>query len=397
MFSNFKGGPALVITAAFIGPGTITLCVLAGVQNGFSLLWAMVLSILITIVIQNTTARISFTTRKGLAESILLQTSNPLLKFLFGVLLIGAIFIGNAAYEAGNLTGALIGIESLTKNIDFTFGTDVYFLPIIVGCIVAVLILLGSNKLLKNILVSIVLLMSISFLVTAILTKPNLLLALKGMFIPEFNSEDTLTIVGLLGTTIVPYNLFLHAALVKHETFSLSALRLDTIFAVTLGGIVSLSIIICAASLTGQPIQSVADLGLALAPLYGDYSTILMSLGLFAAGITSAITAPMAAAFVVSECFGWRSDSWKYKIAALFVLSCGVVFSSLQIKPIEMIKFAQITNGILLPVIGVFIIVLINNSRLMRGLTASVGLNVLLLSIEFFFVFLGFKSLGLIL
>ncbi|MDG2491361.1 MAG: Nramp family divalent metal transporter [Flavobacteriaceae bacterium] len=396
MFSNFKGGPALVITAAFIGPGTITLCVLAGVQNGFSLLWAMVLSILITIVIQNTTARISFTTRKGLAESILLQTSNPLLKFLFGVLLIGAIFIGNAAYEAGNLTGALIGIESLTKNIDFTFGTDVYFLPIIVGCIVAVLILLGSNKLLKNILVSIVLLMSISFLVTAILTKPNLLLALKGMFIPEFNSEDTLTIVGLLGTTIVPYNLFLHAALVKHETFSLSALRLDTIFAVTLGGIVSLSIIICAASLTGQPIQSVADLGLALAPLYGDYSTILMSLGLFAAGITSAITAPMAAAFVVSECFGWRSDSWKYKIAALFVLSCGVVFSSLQIKPIEMIKFAQITNGILLPVIGVFIIVLINNSRLMRGLTASVGLNVLLLSIEFFFVFLGFKSLGLI-
>lgn len=396
MFSNFRGGPALVITAAFIGPGTITLCVLAGVQNGFSLLWAMVLSILITIVIQNTTARISFTTRKGLAESVLFQTSNPLLKFLFGALLIGAIFIGNAAYEAGNLTGALIGIESLTKNIDFTFGTDVYFLPIIVGCIVAVLILLGSNKLLKNILVGIVLLMSISFLVTAILTKPNLLLVLKGMFIPEFNSKDTLTIVGLLGTTVVPYNLFLHAALVKHETFSLSALRLDTIFAVTLGGIVSLSIIICAASLTGQPIQSAADLGLALAPLYGDYATILMSLGLFAAGITSAITAPMAAAFVVSECFGWRSDSWGYKIAALFVLSCGVVFSSLQIKPIEVIQFAQITNGILLPVIGVFIIVLINNSRLMRGLTASVGLNILLFSIEFFFVFLGFKSLGLI-
>jgi manganese transport protein len=396
MFSNFKGGSALVITAAFIGPGTITLCVLAGVQNGFSLLWAMVLSILITIVIQNTTARISFTTRKGLAESLLLQTSNPLLKFLFGALLIGAIFIGNAAYEAGNLTGALVGIESLTKNIDFTFGTDIYFLPIIVGCIVAVLILLGSNKLLKNILVSIVLLMSISFLVTAILTKPNLLLVLKGMFIPEFNSEDTLTIVGLLGTTVVPYNLFLHAALVKHETFSLSTLRLDTIFAVTLGGIVSLSIIICAASLTGQPIQSAADLGLALVPLYGDYATILMSLGLFAAGITSAITAPMAAAFVVSECFGWRSDSWGYKIAALFVLFCGVVFSSLQIKPIEVIHFAQITNGILLPVIGVFIIVLINNSMLMRGLTASVGLNILLFSIEFFFVFLGFKSLGLI-
>jgi Mn2+/Fe2+ NRAMP family transporter len=195
---------------------------------------------------------------------------------------------------------------------------------------------------------------------------------------------------------VVPYNLFLHAALVKNETFSLRALRLDTVFAVTLGGIISLSIIICAAALEGQTIESVADLGLALTPLYGQFATILMSLGLFAAGITSAITAPMAAAFVVCECFGWRSNSWGYKSAALLVLLCGVLFSSMQIKPIEIIRFAQITNGILLPVVGLFIIVLINNSKLMRGQTANIGLNILLFSIEFFFLFLGFKSLDLI-
>ena len=151
MFSKFKASPAIIITAAFIGPGTITLCVLAGVQNGFSLLWAMVLSILITIIIQNSTARISFTTRKGLAESALRQTSNSLLKFLLGALLIGAIFIGNAAYEAGNLTGALLGIENLTQGVDYNFGTNFYFLPLLVGSLVAVLIVLGSHKLLKNI------------------------------------------------------------------------------------------------------------------------------------------------------------------------------------------------------------------------------------------------------
>jgi manganese transport protein len=396
MFSKFKASPAIIITAAFIGPGTITLCVLAGVQNGFSLLWAMVLSILITIIIQNSTARISFTTRKGLAESVLHQTSNSLLKFLLGALLIGAIFIGNAAYEAGNLTGALLGIENLTQGVDYNFGTNFYFLPLIVGVLIAILIGIGSHKLLKNILVGIVLLMSISFLLTAILTKPDLIAVLKGMFVPEFNTKDTLTIVGLLGTTVVPYNLFLHAALVKNETFSLRALRLDTVFAVTLGGIISLSIIICAAALEGQTIESIADLGLALTPLYGQFATILMSLGLFAAGITSAITAPMAAAFVVCECFGWRSNSWGFKSAALLVLLCGVLFSSMQIKPIEIIRFAQITNGILLPVVGLFIIVLINNSKLMRGQTANIGLNILLFSIEFFFLFLGFKSLGLI-
>lgn len=81
MFPKFNGGPAIITTAAFIGPGTITLCVLAGVQNGFSLLWAMLLSIFI----QNTTARISYTTRKGLAESLLLQTSNPFFKLLLAV------------------------------------------------------------------------------------------------------------------------------------------------------------------------------------------------------------------------------------------------------------------------------------------------------------------------
>ena len=396
MSFKFRGGPAIIITAAFIGPGTITLCVLAGVQNGFSLLWAMMLSIFITIVIQNTTARISFTTRKGLAESLLLQASNPIVKFLLGTLLISAIFIGNAAYEAGNLTGALVGIQALTPGLDFYFGTNFYFLPILVGSLVAVLIALGSHKLLKNILIGIVLLMSISFVLTAILTQPNVMEVLRRMFIPSFNSKDTLTIVGILGTTVVPYNLFLHAALVKDESLSLQALRLDTVFAVSLGGLVSLSIIICAAALQGQSIQSATDLGLALAPLYGDFAPVLMSLGFFAAGVTSAITAPMAAAFVVCECFGWRSNSWGYKSTALLVLACGILFSSLQIKPIEVIRFAQITNGILLPVVGFFILILINNSRLMRGQTARLGLNVLLFSIEFFFLFLGVKSLGLI-
>ncbi|MDG1262982.1 MAG: Nramp family divalent metal transporter [Flavobacteriaceae bacterium] len=396
MFPKFNGGPAIIITAAFIGPGTITLCVLAGVQNGFSLLWAMLLSIFITIFIQNTTARISYTSRKGLAESLLLQTSNPIFKFLLTLLLISAIFIGNAAYEAGNLTGALIGFQSIATGENFYFGTRFDFLPIFMGTLVAVLILFGSNKLLKNVLVSIVLLMSVSFLITAVLTKPNLQNLVHGIFIPTFNAKDTLTIVGLLGTTVVPYNLFLHAALVKGEHFSLQSLQWDTVFAVGLGGLVSLCIIISATALEGQSVESASDLGKALAPLYGGFATTLMSLGLFAAGITSAITAPMAAAFVVCECFGWQANSAGYKSIALLVLVTGVIFSSLQIRPIEVVRFAQITNGILLPVVGFFLLFLVNNSKLMLGKTASVTSNIILSFIELFFLFLGVKSLGLI-
>ena len=210
-------GPAALITAAFIGPGTITLCILAGVTHGFSLLWAMLLSTLITIFIQNTAARIAWTTRKGLAQSSLQQSNHPLHKILLGALLIGAIFIGNAAYEAGNLTGALIGLKGILSMEVLTFGGSFDWFPFLLGGGVGLLLLAGSFRLLKNSLVAIVVLMSISFLLTAVMTKPAMGLILKGLFIPSFNTEEILTIIGLLGTTVVPYNLFLHAALVAQS------------------------------------------------------------------------------------------------------------------------------------------------------------------------------------
>ena len=126
-------GPAALITAAFIGPGTITLCILAGVTHGFSLLWAMLLSVIITIFIQNTAARIAWTTRKGLAQSSLEQSNHPVIRLLLGLLLIGAILIGNAAYEAGNLSGALIGLKGILSMETLTFGGSLDWFPLLLG------------------------------------------------------------------------------------------------------------------------------------------------------------------------------------------------------------------------------------------------------------------------
>ena len=258
-------GPAVLITAAFIGPGTITLCILAGVTHGFSLLWAMLLSTLITIFIQNTAARIAWTTRKGLAQSSLQQSNHPLLKILLGALLIGAIFIGNAAYEAGNLTGALIGLKGILSMEVLTFGGRLDWFPFILGGGVGVLLLVGSFSFLKNSLVAVVILMSVSFLLTAIMTKPDLGLIMQGLFIPSLKTEEILTIVGLLGTTVVPYNLFLHAALVAQSpNIPFAAIKKDTLVAVGLGGVISLCIIISAAALEGSVVNSALDLGKAL-------------------------------------------------------------------------------------------------------------------------------------
>ena len=389
-------GPAALVTAAFIGPGTLTLCILAGVQHGFSLLWAMLLSVLITIFIQNTAARIAWTTRKGLAQSSLNQVASPALKLALAALLISAIFIGNAAYEAGNLSGALLGLKGLFGGNTFLFG-ELDTLPLLLGLIVGYLLLKGNFKWLKQLLVAIVILMSLSFLLTAALTQPNLGEVLHGLFLPSFQSDELLTIVGLLGTTVVPYNLFLHSAMVAASpNMSLEELRRDTLVAVGLGGVVSLCIIIAAASLEGNSLTNAADLGEALAPLYGAAAPVFMQFGFFAAGLTSALTAPMAAGFVVAECFQWSTKSWGYRLTALSVLLVGVAFTLLGAVPLEIIRFAQIANGILLPVIGLLLLFTVNNSSLMKSARPSFFQNAIFVFIELFFIFLGVKSLGLL-
>jgi len=389
-------GPAALVTAAFIGPGTLTLCIMAGVQHGYSLLWAMLLSTFITIFIQNTAARIAWTTRKGLAKSSLDQVSSPVLKLCLAALLIAAIFIGNAAYEAGNLSGALLGLKGLLGTTTFTvYGVDV--LPLLLGAVVAYLLLKGDLKWLKHLLVATVVLMSISFLITAALTQPKLWEVLQGLFVPKINMDELLTIIGLLGTTVVPYNLFLHAAMVAESpNLPFKELQRDTLIAVGLGGVISLCIIIAAASIQGNSLANAADLGEALAPLYGSAAPVLMQFGFFAAGLTSALTAPMAAAFVVAECFQLSTKNWGYRITALLVLLVGIGFTLWGVVPLEIIRFAQIANGLLLPVIGLLLLFTVNNSSLMKGTKPSALQNSFFVFIELFFIFLGVKSLGLL-
>lgn len=396
MRTKLSIGPAALVTAAFIGPGTLTLCIMAGVEHGFSLLWAMLLSTTITIFIQNTAARIAWTTRTGLAKSVLKQSTSSIGKLALSLLLIAAIFIGNAAYEAGNLTGALLGIKGIfSASLGQVLGVDTFLL--LLSGLVGWMLWKGSFALLKRMLVAIVILMSLSFLVTAVLTQPNLALVVKGLLVPTFSTDEVLTIVGLLGTTVVPYNLFLHAAMVAQSpNASISRIKSDTFIAVGLGGVISICIIISAASIEGSTLVTASDLGKALTPLFGSLAPKLMYFGFFAAGLTSAITAPLAAAFVVSECFNLPINGWAYKLVALMVLFTGLVFSSIGNVPLEIIRFAQIANGILLPLVGLFLLWMINNSKLMQGATASPLANVFFILIEFFFVFLGGKSLGII-
>ena len=156
-----------------------------------------------------------------------------------------------------------------------------------------------------------------------------------------------------------------------------------------------MAIIVSASAIQASEVSNASDLAKGLAPLYGDFSKYFLAIGLFAAGITSAITAPLAAAFVATGCLGWEGNlrSKKFRAVWIIILISGVFFSSLDIKPIEIIKFAQVANGILLPIIAGFLIWIMNKESILgrfKNTTLQNSLGVIILVIT---VFLGLKSI----
>lgn len=403
MKTNFlkNSGPGVLIAAAFIGPGTVTVCTLAGAHHGFVLLWAMLFSIFATLILQSMSVKVGIICPQGLPQVIKSLIPNAIVKFLVVALILAAILVGNAAYEAGNISGAVLGLELITKNTSFTFlGYSVKLLNLIIGLIAFVLLFLGNYKLLERTLIGLVLLMSLSFVLTAIFTQPNLLDVVKGLLIPKIPEGSLLLVVALIGTTVVPYNLFLHAALSKEKwgnnTDKLTAALKDSKIAILMGGVISISIIISAAAIKGTQVTQVTDLALGLEPIYGEYARYFLALGLLAAGITSAITAPLAAAYVAQGLFfknsGLRSS--QFRLVWILVLFTGIVFSSTGIKPIDIIKFAQFTNGLLLPFIA-FLLLWVTGFTSILGSYKNSKIHTIFASIVVLITFvLGFKSLG---
>ena len=384
-------GPGVLIAAAFIGPGTVTLCTIAGASYGYSLLWALLLSIIATIVLQEMALRIGLITNKGLAEVIRVSIKNKFINRLLILLILCSILIGNAAYEAGNITGASLGIIAIIGR------ETLNYIPLLIGFIAFIILYIGDYKVLERSLIFLVITMSVSFMITAIMTKPDLFSLLDGLFMPKINSESLLVVLGLIGTTVVPYNLFLHSSLVKEKWNDISKLktaRIESFISIIIGGIVSMAIIITAASVSNDNVKSVMDLAKGLEPLYGKFAIYFLGIGLFASGITSSITAPLAAAYVAKSCFGWSGSlkSLNFRIVWFFVLLIGVIVSLLKLNPIEVIKFAQFSNSLLLPIIAILLFWLINNKTIFKNSYSYKLQNILVIVIILITIILGAKG-----
>ena len=385
-------GPGVLIAAAFIGPGTVTLCSIAGASFGYSLLWALLLSIIATIVLQEMALRIGLITNKGLAEVIRVSIKNKFINRFLILLILSSILIGNAAYEAGNITGASLGIIAIINS------ETLNYIPLLIGIIAFIILYIGDYKILERSLIFLVIVMSVSFLITAIMTRPDLSSLLNGLFIPRINSDSLIVVLGLIGTTVVPYNLFLHSSLVKEKWNNISKLkiaRIESFISIIIGGIVSMAIIITAASVSNDNVKSVIDLAKGLEPLYGKFAIYFLGIGLFASGITSSITAPLAAAYVAKSCFGWRGSlkSLNFRLVWFLILLIGVVVSLLKLNPIEVIKFAQFSNSLLLPIIAILLFWLINNRSIFQNSYSYKLQNILVSVIILITIILGAKGI----
>ena len=375
-------GPGPLVAAAFVGPGTVTVCTLAGVNFGYELLWALALSIVATSVLQEKAARIGLITQQGLASVITFTLSKGLLRyFSIGVILF-SIVLGNAAYEAGNISGGAMGMELFLTLPLLNFGQiQINLLNMSIGLIALSLLLWGNFQKITQILTALVIMMSLAFLFTAIIMMPEFGKVAAG-FVPRIDQSNIFSIVALIGTTVVPYNLFLHSSLISQKWQAVSDLkyiRVDTLVSVILGGLVSMTIVITAAGSDALSVSNAADLAKGLEMGVGVYAKYLIAFGLFAAGITSAITAPLAGSLVVCDIFGWpKSIQGKYmRGCILLILGLGLVFSSLGIKPVQLISAAQIANGILLPILSAYILWLVNKKSIMKNSVNNLSMNII--------------------
>lgn len=378
-------GPGFLIAAAFIGPGTVTACVLAGNKFGTQLLWALLFSLIATLVLQEMSARLGLISGKGLTQAIRESLKTPLVRSAVLLLIAVSILLGNTAYEAGNLGGATLGMEVL-------FGEAMAsWYPLIVGILAFTVLWFGKLRYLEYFFMLLVAVMSICFVTTAILVGPNLMDIAQGLFLPVLPDQSLFYVIALIGTTVVPYNLFLHASLVKDKWNSaddLKQVRWDTAISLMLGGVISMAIVISAAAMEGNEIKNALDLAESLEPLLGSVAKYAISLGLVAAGFSSAITAPLAAAYVAQGCFGWESDikSARFRGVWIIVLALGVLALSFSYRPIQIIQLAQFANGLLLPLVAIILLYAMNQSSVLKSnkntrVQNAIGLVIVLITL----------------
>jgi Mn2+/Fe2+ NRAMP family transporter len=362
-----------VIAAAFIGPGTITTAASAGAGFGYALLWALVFSTAACLVLQEASARITVVSGRNLGQALREQYRGGVRGLAVLLLVLGSIVLGCAAYEAGNILGGVAGAALGT-------GLPRGWLTLLCGALAGSLLWFGAVQTVARLLGLFVAVMGAAFLFTAWRLAPPAAELFRGALVPALPEGSGLIVIGLVGTTVVPYNLFLGSGLARGQ--KLRELRFGLSVAILLGGLISMAVVV-----VGTAVERAFDFGTLAAVLeerLGEGSRTLFAVGLFAAGLSSAITAPLAAAITTRSLLasrddpGWGDRSLRFRFVWLSVLVVGVAFGLADVRPIPAILLAQALNGVLLPLVAIFLLLAVNDRGLMGRELNGAAANTLL-------------------
>jgi NRAMP (natural resistance-associated macrophage protein)-like metal ion transporter len=373
-----------LIFLAILGPGIITANVdndaggiatysIAGAHFGYSMLWSLIPITIALIVVQEMSARMGAVTGKGLAELI---RENYGVKVTFWLMLF--LFMTDLGNTAAEFAGWAASNE--------LFGINKYISVPIGAVMVWLLVVKGTYRIVEKIFL-VICLVYLVYIPAAIMARPDWSEVAIRTLMPSFhfNNAYIVTLIGVVGTTIAPWmQFYLQSAVVekgiRKEDYWAS--RIDVIVGCFMTDIIALFIIVaCGATLfkAGIRIESAKDAAISLAPIAGKYASVLFAVGLANASLFSASILPLATAYYICEGMGWEAGvnktfkeapqfMWLYTIL-IAIGALIVMFPNAPLIPIMWIS--QVINGVMLPFVLIFMLLLIKREDLMGEYTNS--------------------------
>jgi manganese transport protein len=369
-----------VISAAFIGPGTVTTAAKAGSTYQLDLLWAVVFATLSCILLQEVSGRLAIVSGLSMGQALKKkygEKKSLWLKFILGA----PVVAGCAAYEAGNILGAVSGLNLLTA-------IDTRLLTIVITAISAFILWSGKRELIGWLMTALVGLMGIAFFALAASRPFSFFTYVQSSLIPVIPPGAELLTLGLVGTTIVPYNIFLGSGVSKGQTVPL--MRVGLSISVIIGGLITAAILVAGTAV--KSFSNFDELASALVANLGPLGGWALGMGLFAAGFSSAITSPYAASIIASSVFEWNKKG--QQVLWIVVLLTGFAFGISDVKPIPVILAVQALNGLVLPLLTAYLILLINDPVIIpSGHRHSHAYNFVLVLIFASVLFMGVNNI----
>ena len=372
-------GPGIITANVDNDAGGITTYSLAAANYGYDILWTMIPTTIALVVVQEMCARMGAVTGKGLAD---------LIRESFGVKVTFYVMIALFLTNMGNTISEFAGIAASME----LFGISKYISVPVCATLVWLLIVKGSYKSVEKVFL-VACLVYISYPVAAIMAGPDWGVVLKASVTPTLKSDSAfiMTLIGIVGTTIAPWMQFYQQSAVVEKGITAkeySFTRLDVIIGCVLAIVVAVFMMVaCAATIHqhGLKIETAADAALALKPLVGPHASTLFAIGLFNASLFGACILPLSTAFYICEGLGWESGVDKdFDQAPQFfwLFTIIIIISALLIlipnAPLIMIMFiSQVVNGAVLPLVLIFILILINDKKLMGDFVNKPTFNII--------------------